>query len=687
MNLLIAIGVWLASGMGAAPPPDTLMSVQMEPVVVTATRSARELERVPVPTSVVTAETMRMRGALRLSDVLEEETGLMLTVDHGTGVQLQGFDPAYTLILVDGEPVVGRTAGTLDLERLSLSGVDRVEIVRGPSSSLYGSEALAGVVNVITREPADRLSGSLSSRYESFGTTSLGGEVEGQVGVVGLRASVDRYGSAGYDLTPGTIGATSPRFTDYAFASVATAKLGSDTRLRLSGRFGLEEQRDRALVFQDGLEHTARSTAHRDEWSATARLQHRIAAGVRLSGKAYFSRYAADSELRSEVDRSRLGGSDFEQMYRKAELQVDAVPGISHLITGGAGYAGEAVRAERIRGDRRHASSGFAFLQHEFLMSSRVDLVTSGRIDLHTAYGAHFSPKVAALYHPFGALRIRGSVGSGFKAPTFQELYLDYTNPTVGYTVFGSIDASDLIRRAEDEGQIVRLLMSPAALEEVGPESSVAFNVGADFDPLRWLGMKVNLFHNEVRDLIDTAPIASKPNGQYIFTYFNLNRIFTRGIETELSVRPLRTIQASAGYVLLDARDRDVLDAIDAGTLYRRVDGRDRRVTRDDYGGLMNRSRHAVNVRLQYQARRHSASLRGTYRSRYGFGDLNGNLVLDDEGEYVSGYWLWHLTLTRELPYGVSFQVGAKNLFDHRDPARVPGLPGRILFAGVRLGV
>src|SRR5690606_32498798 len=129
---------------------------------------------------------------------------------------------------------------------------------------------------------------------------------------------------------------------------------------------------------------------------------------------------------------------------------------------------------------------------------------------------------------------------------------------------------------------------------------------------------------------------------------------YTRGLESELGVRPLKRVRLSAGYQFLEAKDRDVLEAISEGTLYRRENGRDRRVTAAEYGGLMNRSRHAANVRAEFTTASFSASIRGQYRSRYGFGDRNGNLVLDEEREYVPGYWLWHVTVTQELPYGVS---------------------------------
>lgn len=103
--------------------------------------------------TVVAAPQLRQMGTVRLTEVLDEQTGLTIDSDHGSGVQLQVLNPEYTLFLVDGEPLIGRTAGTLNLSRVALGNEQRMEIVKGPASALWGSEAPAGVVNIITRQP------------------------------------------------------------------------------------------------------------------------------------------------------------------------------------------------------------------------------------------------------------------------------------------------------------------------------------------------------------------------------------------------------------------------------------------------------------------------------------------------------------------------------------------------------
>jgi outer membrane receptor for ferrienterochelin and colicins len=120
----------------------------------------------------VSKKEIQSVNSLRLSDILNEQTGLITVPDFGggEGIQLQGLDSQYTLILVDGVPLVGRSAGTLDISRITVGNIKQIEIVKGASSSLYGSEALGGVINIITENPKQGFNGEINSRVGSFDT-------------------------------------------------------------------------------------------------------------------------------------------------------------------------------------------------------------------------------------------------------------------------------------------------------------------------------------------------------------------------------------------------------------------------------------------------------------------------------------------------------------------------------------
>ena len=152
---------------------------QMDEVVVTGTKTERRLEDTPVITEVITRSEIEATGAENIGEVLEHRVGIVVDRDaHGDGVQLQGLDSDYILILLDGEPQVGRIAGKLDLARIGVENVDRIEIVKGASSALFGSAAMGGVINVITRKASSPFAAQFTNNFENHNTIDSRSTVE-----------------------------------------------------------------------------------------------------------------------------------------------------------------------------------------------------------------------------------------------------------------------------------------------------------------------------------------------------------------------------------------------------------------------------------------------------------------------------------------------------------------------------
>ena len=667
--------------------------VETGTVVVTATRTARALEDVSVPTTVVDATEMRQQGAIRLGEVLEAVPGLFLFDDHGTGLQVQGFASDYTLVLLDGEPVVGRTAGTLDLDRLTVAGVSRVEVVEGPSSSLYGSEALAGVVNLVTDLPAPGLeTGSVRLRAGSYGQSDATAEVA--VGRRGwaARALVNRYGSDGYDLTPDAFGPTTPAFTDWTADLRASADLGA-ARMRLGARLAAQDQAGAFAGVEDGAEVPYDDTASRIDWSVHPEVTVPLGDRLRLTTTLYGARYATETRHRRQSDGALSYADDFDQRYAKAEAQVDAAWSARHLTVAGVGVIDERLAGDRYApdasGQAPSAQQGYAFAQHEWAPSRLLAVTASARFDAHTDYAARLTPKLSAIVRPSPAVRLRASVGSGFKAPAFRQLYLAFTNAAAGYSVFGSTRLAEGVAELQAQGQIAQVFLDPSALGAIEAESSVALNAGVAVDVVPGLSVELGGFWNEVSDLIETQPVAQKTNGQSVFGYFNLDRIVTRGLDAQVTARPAAGLDLTASYQFLQARDRDVVDALATGTVFGRdPDGREVRLGVGDYGGLFGRSPHAATVRATLTRGPASASLRGRWRSRYGYRDLDGNGLANRDDEFVAGYGVLDLTLTRAiaLPVGhLDAQLGINNLADVTRATLVPSMPGRTVFVSLGL--
>jgi outer membrane receptor for ferrienterochelin and colicins len=224
---------------------DSVAHKTLEEIVVTATRNERKLGSLSIPVLLIGQQQIKSMGSLRLPDVLAEQTGLFIQNDHGQGVQIQGFSPDYTLILVDGEPLIGRTAGTLELSRLAVGNIKQIEIVKGPSSSLYGSEALAGVINIITNR-ADKTRGDMSVRYGSNQTVDLSGNISFRAQKLGFNMFINHYKTNGYDFTPAVFGATVSPFNNQTFSPKITYDFSEKIKLSIAGRY---LQKNKKVVF------------------------------------------------------------------------------------------------------------------------------------------------------------------------------------------------------------------------------------------------------------------------------------------------------------------------------------------------------------------------------------------------------------------------------------------------------
>ncbi|SVC19909.1 uncharacterized protein METZ01_LOCUS272763, partial [marine metagenome] len=153
-NTLFFLSVlFVFTAFGQIKSDSVLIEKKHKEVSISATKSSKSLDVVPIPGSIIGKKEITETAATKLDEVIEKQTGIIIVPTKiGTkGVQMQGLDASYTAILLDGCPMIGRSFGTLDLNRISLADIEKIEIIRGASSSLYGSNALGGVINLISK--------------------------------------------------------------------------------------------------------------------------------------------------------------------------------------------------------------------------------------------------------------------------------------------------------------------------------------------------------------------------------------------------------------------------------------------------------------------------------------------------------------------------------------------------------
>ena len=568
---------------------DSSFNKNLDEVVVTATRSERQMGALPMPVSVVSKKQIKLMGSLRLNDVLAEQTGLFIVNNHGNGVQVQGFNPDYTLILVDGEPLVGRTSGTLELSRLAVGNIKQIEIVKGPSSSLYGSEALAGVINIITESP-NKTSGSLSARYGSNQTSDLSTNLTFRKNKIGLSVFGNRFSSGGYDLNTDTYGQTVTPFYNYTIQPKLSVFFSEKSKLTISSRYFIESQtNDFNLGTNDKLNVVSGNGSVRD-FSFNPSFSHKFSDKLKLTARFYTTRYQTKSLLKYEKNNEIYDETFFIQNFQRPEIQADIIFNEKNFLTTGIGIVAESVEATRYD-ELKKFNTKYVFAQYEYLPSNKLHFIVGSRYDAHNAYRNQISPKLSASYTISPKFTLRGSAGVGYKAPDFRQLYLNFNNAVAGYSVFGSQEIASNLAKLQAEKQISDLLIDINSFGELRPESSFAYNFGGKYADNQGFKASINFFRNDIQDLIETQAVARKTNGQNVFSYRNLNKVFTQGAEIEFGKQLTideNKVSLSAGYQYLEAKDKAILEKIKAGNIYRRDENLStERVPKKDYGGLM----------------------------------------------------------------------------------------------------
>lgn len=689
--LMAAPGLVYAQKKAMRTTPDLVDSLNIGEVVVSATRTSRLLKDVPMPVSVIKGESIERMGALRLNEVLSEQTGIQVIQDHGSGIQVQGLSTDYVLILIDGEPVVGRTKGNLDLSRLVVGNIDRIEVVKGPSSSLFGSEAMGGVINIITKKGKREYTGSLRTRYRKYNTLDITAEAGKQNKKLGWYLFANRLSSDGYFAkgATNTITKTVSPFTGYTFSGKLSYRFSDKTELVVNARFYNEDQKNNKLVSVNNEESLLKEKTNRKDFSLTPTFYWNIAPGKKLQIRNHITTFHTRT-LYNYADNGQVyDDSYFTQFFNRTELQYDHSFNDRNLTSIGVGNVLEGVDATRY--DTKNTfNQMYVFGQHQWRPVDAINIVAGFRYDKHNQYADRFSPKLAAGWTISKKFSIQASLAGGYKAPTFEQLLLNFTNPTVGYSVFGTNVAADGIRRLQEEGQIQTILIDPSTIGAIKAERSLAYNAGFKIAPVEQVNIQVNFFRNNISDLIDFNTIAVKTNQGAIYSYFNRNKVFTQGVEVNGSWKLPFNLEVSAGYQYLDAKDADVWNKVKAGNLYYRdaATNLDYKVSKSSYGGLYNRSKHTGNIKLAYDNKQYDfdVSLRGIFRGRFGSGlDVNGNAVLDDDREYASGYTLWNIAARKFFKH-VTVEGGLNNIFSVNTPFD-PTTPALNWYVGAALQI
>ena len=683
------------------------MTLNIDEIIVTATKTKRQLSSVTVPVTLIPKQEINQINAHRLQDVLGEYTGLNTTSSAlGTGIQLQGLNPEYTLIMVDGLPLIGRLNGVLDLSRLSVSNIAQIEVVKGPSSALFGSNALAGVVNIITEKPKPGKQFSISGKYSSFQTYDLSAQANITTKSYKGQISTNYYRTAGYDLASNYQGYNIS--TDYYGKTVSPHqnysvnihndfKLSPKINLILDGRVFKETE---TYKFADATKNIINGNGFIKDYALTPMLIYRLSPKFKSTLKHTENRYKTETKelfASSEVYSHSL----YHEQYSLSELQNDFKISAHHEVNLGIGFEREALLTTRLAANKTFfANNKYIYAQYIYNRGKKANFVVGARYENHKNYLAQFNPRASLRYKLFPKITIRASIGRGFKKPGFKQLFFNYTNSAIGYSVFGAQyieqGLDDLLQKNEiatdpDTGKPIIYSDFSTIKNNHGllnAESSLGTNLGVQIQSFKNTRIDINFFRNDLKNLIDIVPVALKTNGWRAYSYLNKKRAFTQGGELDIKYFINKNIKISTGYQYLVAKDKDILDALNKGKVFAKdlVSGVSYKLKKNQYGGLLNRSNHTANLKLFVSNfwQQTSANIRILYKGRFGFTDYNNNQILDIDKEYIPAYFLVNTGIQKKfLDKKLSVQLGVDNLlnFTYATPEyTISSLPGRTFF-------
>jgi outer membrane receptor for ferrienterochelin and colicins len=507
---------FVAADLEAGEPVElTPRPVALDALVVTAGRRVQRLADAVHATELVSAREIRETGASDAASVLVERTGIELSGGHpsGAGVMLEGLGAERVLVLVDGQPFIGRISGETDLSRIPADVIERIEVVKGPQSTLYGSDAMAGVVNVITRSPsAARWSGSARATYGSRGRTDVSGLASGSAG--GFSALV-QGGRRFVEVAPGVSAETGAQARRWDGAVRAQWRASDEADIELSA-FGVEERQrwriGQLYQFADNRQLGGRVGG---TWRPGA---HRLSTTLYATGFDHLPRSAT---LEDPV--AGTGATERQRLLQATLLYGTTLRGAA--VDVGAEVRREELRSERVR-DGVMELDGLGVFAQATAALGPVTLVPGLRLSARGPWGEAWTPHLAALVRPRGELALRASVGAGYRAPAFKELAMQFLNvgPGYGYVVRGNPD--------------------------VEPERSWNVTGSAEWAGER-LYVRAQGFHNAFDDFIETRLLGDSA-GLQVYTYGNVSSGTTSGLELEAATTWGRW-RAESGYSWLRA--------------------------------------------------------------------------------------------------------------------------------------
>ena len=609
-------------------------NTMLDQVVVTGTRTPKLLKDAPIVTRVISALDIKRMDATNIGELLQTELlgiEFSYSMNQQTSLNMSGFGGNSVLFLVDGERLAGETLDNVDYSRLNMDNVQRIEIVKGAASSLYGSNAVGGVVNIISRESQEPWSVNINGRYGAHKEQRYGGTVGFNQGRFNSLTNVQYTSIDAIDLSEGT---DNEEVGDYSkiygnktlnikerlvFAAMDNLKFTARAGYFFRERNSSESQKDRYRSFTGGLKGNYNITDKDD---------------LELS-------YAFDQYDKSDfLVLNQLDVRDYSNVQHTLRTLYNHTFADKHVLTVGGDYMRDYLMSYQFTdGGSYTQHTADAFVQFDWNPLKRLNLIGGLRLDYFSETKlVHLTPKLGLMYK-IGSCSLRASYAGGFRAPTLKEMYMNFYMGNI-FMIYGNPDLK--------------------------PESSHNLSLSAEY-----MKGKHNLtimgFYNIVDNRITTA--WNQALGGQVYT--NISRLQVAGIDANASGKYRCGISWRLSYAY-------TYEHIKKGEPM-----------------LSLTRPHTATARIAYDKdwRNYglSVALTGRYLSQLTTDVYTENTSYENtEKQTYPGYTIWKLSLAQRVWQGISITLAVDNLFNYRPDyyySNSPSTTGTTCSLGVSLDI
>lgn len=510
---MVLIGAWLAWA-----GPAVAAEVEVGQVVVTATKTEVEISEAPQSISVITKEEIQNTPDRSIGEIIQRAPAILITQYGPLGSlatpQVRGSASGQVLILVNGRRINNAQNGQYDLSNLPIprEDIERIEILRGGASVLYGADALGGVINIITKAASDKPSTQVSGSWGRFDTGQFSLVHRWKPGRFSYGVSLAREVSDGYRLNSD--------YDAWILGGEVGYELASQNEVRFSARHIKKE------VGLPGPTNYPDPDDRQEDGNTLLDLsyQGKITPALKLNFSGWYNHYrnAFNSGTRgllsfgtSSLNKSSQNGAELQATYQLGEI---------HLLVAGV----EAIQ-DRVNGSSigvHRATRGALYVQDEIEIGKVLTTTLGLRYDYHSDYDDQLNPRLGLLLRLPAEVRVRASVGRSFRAPTFNDLYWPATPWESG---------------------------NP----NLKPETAWNYELGVEKKFDQWIALKIAGFYREVKDLIEwkeVRPFVWQPN--------NVADAQIWGGEAELVFYPAKGWAVPLNYSYLDPRNKATKEPI-----------------------------------------------------------------------------------------------------------------------------